>query len=42
MEDPALGTVVGRSVVYLHKKTDGSVSLAPLVDPDTQLKLMRK
>ncbi|MEJ2726989.1 MAG: phosphatase PAP2 family protein [Deltaproteobacteria bacterium] len=31
----ALGTVVGRSVVYLHKKTDGSVSLAPLVDPPT-------
>jgi len=29
----ALGTVDGRSVVYLHKKTDGKVSLAPLVDP---------
>jgi hypothetical protein len=29
----ALGTVVGRSVVYLHKKTDGKVSLAPMIDP---------
>ena len=28
-----LGTVVGRSVVYLHKKTDGAVSLDPMVDP---------
>ena len=31
----ALGTVVGRSVVYLHKKTDGAVSLAPIVDPSS-------
>jgi hypothetical protein len=31
----ALGTVVGRSVVYLHKKTDGKVSLAPLADPSS-------
>ena len=31
----ALGTVVGRSVVYLHKKTDGALSLAPLVDPSS-------
>jgi membrane-associated phospholipid phosphatase len=31
----ALGTVVGRSVVYLHKKTDGAVSLAPMADPSS-------
>lgn len=31
----ALGTVVGKSVVYLHKKTDGKVSLAPLIEPST-------
>lgn len=30
-----LGTLVGRSVVYLHKKTDGAVSLAPMVDPSS-------
>jgi membrane-associated phospholipid phosphatase len=30
-----LGTVVGKSVVYLHKKTDGTVSLAPLIEPST-------
>ncbi|MEJ2164756.1 MAG: phosphatase PAP2 family protein [Desulfobacterales bacterium] len=30
-----LGTVVGKSVVYLHKKTDGKVSLAPLIEPST-------
>jgi membrane-associated phospholipid phosphatase len=31
-----LGTVVGRSVVYLHKTTDDAVSLVPLVEPSTQ------
>jgi membrane-associated phospholipid phosphatase len=30
-----LGTVVGKSVVYLHKKTDGSVTLVPLIEPST-------
>lgn len=30
-----LGTVVGKSVVYLHKKTDGKVSIAPLADPSS-------
>jgi membrane-associated phospholipid phosphatase len=32
----ALGTVVGKSVVYLHKKTDGTVRLAPLVEPSSE------
>jgi membrane-associated phospholipid phosphatase len=31
-----LGTVVGRSVVYLHKTTDDAVSLVPLVDPSAE------
>ena len=31
-----LGTVVGRSVVYLHKTTDDSISLVPMVDPSNQ------
>jgi hypothetical protein len=27
--------VVGKSVVFLHKKTDGAVTLAPLIEPST-------
>lgn len=30
-----LGTVVGKSVVYLHRKKDGLVRLAPLIEPST-------
>ncbi len=30
-----LGTVVGKSVVYLHKKTDGSVTFVPLIEPSS-------
>jgi membrane-associated phospholipid phosphatase len=30
-----VGTVVGKSVVYLHKKTDFSVLVLPLCDPST-------